>query len=514
MPITLGELVHALPMGGRIYGDPDVLITAPITEDSRDAQVGGLFVARRGLANDGHEYLAAAVARGVAALVTERELPDANTPYLRVDDAAQALGFLAAAYYGYPSRALTVIGVTGTDGKTTTSTLIHAILKASPNVKAGLISTIAADFGDGETADTGLHVTSPGAPQLQAILAQMRDRGLTHVVLEATSHGLAQGRLNGVDLDIAVMTNVTHEHLDYHGTWEAYRDAKARLFRMLMASERTHGQSKVAVINHDDPSADYFYAIPAEEKIRYGLTAGADARAEQIVYLPNETRFTVSRQPIRLQLPGAFNVQNALAAIAATRAGLRMGFDSIQAGIASVESVSGRMQPIDEGQAFIALVDFAHTPNALQRALEAARTMVAEGGRLICVFGCAGLRDREKRRMMPQTAVQLADLSIFTAEDRRTESLEAILQTMSEAAVAVGGQEGQNFMRVADRGQALYVACQQAKAGDVVIACGKGHEQSMAFGTVEYAWDDREALRAALQGMPLTTLPTAQRWQS
>jgi UDP-N-acetylmuramoyl-L-alanyl-D-glutamate--2,6-diaminopimelate ligase len=212
----------------------------------------------------------------------------------------------------------------------------------------------------------------------------------------------------------------------------------------------------------------------------------------------------------RLSLPfvGEFNVRNAAAAFATARR-LGLQIDAIQHGLDRVQAIPGRMERIDEGQAFLTLVDFAHTPNALENALKAARKMVSAGGRLIVIFGCAGLRDREKRRMMPEIAARLADFTIFTAEDPRTESLDAILDTMAQAAAAAGGGEGETFVRVPDRGEALYRACQMARAGDVVIACGKGHEQSMAFGTTEYPWDDRAAMRAALKASPLRTLPTA-----
>jgi UDP-N-acetylmuramoyl-L-alanyl-D-glutamate--2,6-diaminopimelate ligase len=507
MPMTLAQLAEYLD-DATLHGDPNTRITAPVVESSRDVATGGLFVARRGLSVDGHRFVPDAVARGAAAVVVEDAPTDSTIPYLLVPDTSAALGYLAAAYHGFPSRHLTVIGVTGTDGKTTTSTLIHAILKASPNVKAGMISTIAADFGDGETADTGLHVTSPGAPQLQAILAEMRARGVTHVVVEMTSHGLAQGRLNGVEVDIAVVTNITHEHLDYHGTWENYRDAKATMFRMLMNSQRTQGQSKVAVINADDPSADYLAAIPAEEHVLYGIENGG-VRAENIAYTPSGTTFTVAGQDFKLKLVGAFNVYNALAAVAVARAGLRMSFGTIRRGLKSVKAIRGRMERVDEGQDYTAIVDFAHTPNALKRALEAGREMLPEGKRLIAVFGSAGLRDREKRRMMAETSAQLADMTILTAEDPRTESLDDILAEMAAGCVSQGGIEGETFIRVPDRGAALYQACQMANAGDIVMACGKGHEQSMCFGVIEHPWDDVTALRAAIQGEPLRTLPTA-----
>lgn len=506
--LTLGALARHIDVIA-LNGDPDTPITAPVVESSREIEPGGVFVARRGLSTDGHRYIPDAIERGAAAVVTERELDDVQIPYLLVQDSAAVLGYLAAAYHDFPSRKLTVIGVTGTDGKTTTSTLIHAILKASAHVRAGMISTLAADFGDGSTTDTGFHVTSPGAPHLQALLAEMVRRGVTHVVVEMTSHGLAQGRINGVNLDVAVLTNITHEHLDFHGTWENYRHAKALMFRMLLLSERTHGQSKVAVINADDPSADYFAAIPAEERVLYGLGAAADVRAENVRYLPSHTAFDINGEPFKLYLTGAFNVYNALAAICATRSGLRMTLDTVRRGLESVTAISGRMERIDEGQDFTAIVDFAHTPNALKQALTAGREMLPDGKRLLAVFGSAGLRDKDKRRMMAEIAAQLADFTILTAEDPRTESLDGILQEMADGCTSQGGVEGETFIRVRDRGRALFEACQRAGAGDIVMACGKGHEQSMCFGVTEYPWDDRDAMRAALRGAPLTTLPTA-----
>ncbi|MCC6803260.1 MAG: UDP-N-acetylmuramoyl-L-alanyl-D-glutamate--2,6-diaminopimelate ligase, partial [Anaerolineae bacterium] len=416
------------------------------------------------------------------------------------------VGWLAAAYHDFPSRKLTVIGVTGTDGKTTTSTLIYTLLGKG----CGLISTISADVGD-TTLDTGFHVTTPGAPMIQALLARMVANGLSAAVLEITSHGLAQGRLNGVDIDVAVLTNVTHEHLDYHGTFEDYRAAKGRMFAMLSQSYRKPNMPKVSVINADDPSADYFAAFPADKVVTYGIyNAQAQWRAIDIRYQPSGTTFNINTgiHWWETSLVGEFNVYNCLAAIETVFC-FSVPYGELRRSLAKVQSIPGRMERIDAGQDFLALVDFAHTPNALENALKAARKMVGAGGRLIATFGSAGLRDRDKRRMMPEVAARLADFTILTTEDPRTESLAAILETMAQAAAAAGGIEGETFIRVPDRGEALYRACQMAHAGDVVIACGKGHEQSMAFGTVEYPWDDRDAMRAALRGSPLRTLPTA-----
>lgn len=551
MAKTIGGLLDGVDGVIAVPGDTDAPITAPIVESSASVEPGGVFVARRGLSFDGHAFIADAIARGAAAIVGERPLneiaPDGlAVPYVQVENAGEIVGWLAAAYHDYPSRKLIVIGITGTDGKTSTSTMLYHILRISTNERAGMISTIAAYIG-GDRLDTGLHVTTPGAPQIQAILARMVDAGLRMVVLEATSHGLAQGRLNGVDFDVAAFTNVTHEHLDYHGTFEAYRAAKGRLFAMLGTSARKPRQPKVSIINGDDASAATFAAFPADRRAVYHGEAPAtpevdsvhtvpakgevddvhhvdsvhvspspssDAyRARDVRYDQDGTHFMLEsggeRTPIHIPLIGGFHVANALAAAACARA-VGASWDAIRDGIARVPGISGRMERIDEGQHFLAIVDFAHTPNALANALSTARRYADK--RLICVFGCAGLRDREKRILMPRIAIEFADLSLFTAEDPRTEPLDEILATMADAACEAGGVEGETFMVIPDRGEAILHAMSHAAKGDVVIVCGKGHERSMAFGTEEVAWDDRDAVRAALQGdrAALAVLPTAK----
>ncbi|MCY4073715.1 MAG: UDP-N-acetylmuramoyl-L-alanyl-D-glutamate--2,6-diaminopimelate ligase [Chloroflexi bacterium] len=510
MPKTLRDLLESITQRQMIstQGDLSVEISAPVAESSLDVQPGGIFVARVGQSADGHSYIPQAIAAGAAAIVGEAPQDDLPVPYVRVRDAQAVIGPLAAAYHGFPSRELVVIGVTGTDGKTTTCHLLHSILKRVREVKAGYISTISAVFGD-ETVATGLHVTTPGAPQVQAYLARMVEAGLTHCILEMTSHGLAQGRLNGVDIDVAVLTNVMHEHLDYHGSWENYRDAKAIMFKMLGEAWRKPGIAKLAVINADDDSAAYFGTFPADRLQSYGVRTRADYRATELSFRPDATAFRVQGQHLEMRLPGDFNVSNALAAIVAARE-LGVFWSDIRAGIAAVDLISGRMERIDEGQDFIAMVDFAHTPNALRRALGAGRAMLPPGKRLIAVFGSAGLRDVEKRRLMAETSAQLADLTVLTAEDPRTESLDDILEMMAEGCRASGGIEGESFIRVRDRGEAIFRACQSARSGDLVMACGKGHEQSMCFGATEHPWDDRDAMRSALRGAPLATLPTAK----
>ncbi|MBZ0274818.1 MAG: UDP-N-acetylmuramoyl-L-alanyl-D-glutamate--2,6-diaminopimelate ligase, partial [Anaerolineae bacterium] len=466
MPKTLADLIHGQPGVLSVTGDTNTPITAPVVESDADVYPGGVFVARRGGSVDGHDFIPRALERGAAAVVGEKDITGLPVPYVRVENAMEITGYLAAAYHDYPSRKLIVIGVTGTDGKTTTSTLIHSILQAATGGKAGLISTVNAVLGD-SVADTGLHVTTPGAPQVQGFLAQMLAGGLTHCVLEMTSHGLAQGRLNGVDVDVAVMTNVTHEHLDYHGSFEAYRAAKGRMFAMLSQSYRKPDMPKIAVINADDPSADFFRSFQADRSLTYGIQPPCTVQAADIHYAPDSTRFTVAETTYQSPLVGGFNVLNTLAAITA---GGTLGIDAatIQAGLTAVPAIPGRMERINEGQNFTAIVDFAHTPNALENALNAGRGMLPPGKRLIAVFGSAGLRDREKRRMMAEVSARLADITVLTAEDPRTESLDGILEIMAQACISQGGIERETFFRVPDRGEALYRACQLAQPGDIV----------------------------------------------
>ncbi len=494
---------------------PDVNITG-VTSDSRQVQPGNLFVAMPGGSTDGHRYIPNAIQKGAAAVAGEQALEGLPVPYIQVMNSRRALAFLAAGYYRFPARKLVVIGVTGTDGKTTTTNLIFQILKAA-GIRVGMISTVNAVIGDQEL-DTGFHVTTPDSPDVQRYLAQMAAAGLTHVVLESTSHGLAQYRVDACEFDIGVVTNITHEHLDYHHTYEDYRLAKARLFSMLAETKpKDFPAPKAGVLNRDDISYEYLSRLLQVPEISYGLDPQADLYAEKITYDEKGMLFEVAgpgfRFPVRTRLSGLYNVSNCLAAIGACVAGLQIPLEAAQAGIASLAGVPGRWETIDLGQDFLAVVDFAHTPNALKVALEAARHRMQsqeKAGRVIVVFGSAGLRDRQKRRMMAETAARLADLTVLTAEDPRTESLEDILAEMAQGAASQGGEENKTFWRISDRGEAIRFAVEQARPGDIVLACGKGHEQSMCFGTVEYPWDDRIAMRAALSerlGLPGPDMP-------
>jgi UDP-N-acetylmuramoyl-L-alanyl-D-glutamate--2,6-diaminopimelate ligase len=477
---------------------PDVEITG-IAIDSRAVKPGYLFVAMKGGNVDGHDYIQKALDNGAAAIVGDVGRLT-NPIYVGLENPRQALTWLAAAFHDFPARQLTVIGVTGTDGKTTTSNLIYKILIAA-GIKTGMISTVNAVVGD-EILDTGFHVTTPDAHDVQRYLAQMVKAGLTHVALETTSHGWAQYRVDACEFDIGVVTNITHEHMDEHGNYENYRAAKARLFSSLERTlSKPSGNPRLGVINRDDiKSFDFLNDLIKVNKLNYGLGDDADVRALDVEYSSAGIKFTAVSKDFRVNvsssLVGAYNVSNCLAALTAAVYGLGIKPEIAAQGIASLEGIPGRMEQIDLGQNFIAIVDFAHTPNALKVALESARKMTK--GRVISVFGSAGLRDKEKRRMMAETSIELADLSVLTAEDPRTESLDGILEEMAAGARSKGGREGETFWRVADRGEAIKFALRLAREGDTVISCGKGHEQSMCFGRTEYLWDDRIAMRAAL----------------
>ena len=514
--MNLNALLRAL-LEYRIENARDIEITN-ITSDSRQVTPGGLFVAYPGVRDDGARFIPDALARGAVAIVAE-QTPSAMSsfpsgtalyPIITVPNARAALARLAAAWHDFPSRKLRVIGVTGTDGKTTTCRLAASILTSAGH-KVGAITTIAATIGDAEI-DTGFHTTTPDAPEVQRYLARMVDAGMEYAVVEATSHGLAQHRLDAVEFDIAVVTNITHEHLDFHGTWENYRDAKATLFRSLMTTYHKPRTAKVAVLNADDTERkvfDYLLQIPAEEQIAYGLTprllSPADSLlqfifARDIKHSPGGLSLTVVTPYGELEvgspLVGRFNVSNILAAIGIGMA-RRVPFQAMREGVARVQGVPGRME-VMQREPFAAVVDFAHTPNALRVALETARETFAPHGRVIVVFGCAGLRDVVKRAWMGEIAGRLADRIVVTAEDPRTEPLEGINLQIAEGLRRAGRSENEDYTIVNDRGEAIAIAVKMAQPGDVVIVTGKGHERSMCFGTTEFPWSDQDELKKAL----------------
>lgn len=378
------------------------------------------------------------------------------------------ISILATIFYHYPARNLVVIGVTGTDGKTTTSTLIYEILRKAAK-KVALITSVCAKIGR-KNLDTGLHVTTPDAWELQKLLRYIADKKFKFVVLESTSHGLAQYRLWGCNFQIGVLTNVTHEHLDYHGSWFQYLKDKARLFK----------KTKYSVLNRDDGSYSYLKDKAGGKVITYGL---------------KKADFTPEKFTFKTLLPGDYNQYNCLAAIAVSKI-LEINNKDIKKAITSFKGVPGRMEEVLSKPLKI-IVDFAHTPNGLENALRTLRAV--EHKRLIAVFGCAGLRDKEKRPKMGKIACRLADIVVLTAEDPRTEDVKEIIGQIEK-----GCEKKGKIYKEPDRGKAIALAISLAKEGDVVGIFGKGHEKSMCFGTKEYPWLDKKAIEKVLRSKKIS----------
>jgi UDP-N-acetylmuramoyl-L-alanyl-D-glutamate--2,6-diaminopimelate ligase len=474
-----------------------------IASDSRQVRPGDLFVAIQGMEVDGHSFIGDAVRRGAVAVIGEEPQSatlalGASVPYFRVPSSREALAWLAAAWHGYPGRKLRVIGVTGTDGKTTTVRLIAEILRAA-GYRVGWIHTVSACIG-GQEIETGLHTTTPDALDVQRYLARMVDECIPYAVIEATSHGLAQHRVTGCEFDVAVVTNITHEHLDYHRTYDQYRAAKAQLFEQVGTSYRKPGVAKVCVLNADDSSYDFLERFCTKHSYSYGIHHPSDVEGFDIHASTSGLSFKISTPTgafaVQSPLVGLFNAYNILAAVTATMS-QGVPFEAMQHGISVVKGVTGRMERIELGQDFTVIVDFAHTPNALENALQTVRTLTQ--GKVIVVFGCAGLRDRAKRPRMGEIAGRLADDIVLTAEDPRTEDVNDIIEEIVAGCEQAGCREGVDFWRVPDRGEAIASAINRAQPGDLVIVTGKGHERSMCFGTTEHPWSDHEAVMGALR---------------
>jgi len=394
---------------------------------------------------------------------------------------------LAIARYGYPAGGLTVVGVTGTDGKTTTSHVLYAILLAA-GIKASLISTTGAIIYGRESEDLDLHVTTPSPFKLQKILRDARRAGSTHIILESTSHGLAQHRVLGCNYRIGVLTNITEEHLDYHGSYDRYLQDKARLFRNVETS----------ILNREDRSYGAMTGLAAGRQVTYALAGRADFTAVDIHADLSGTTFTIPQldRTIRSSFLAEYNIYNMLAACAAAHA---LGIDpsAIAAGLEKARPPKGRLERVDMGQPFTVFVDFAHTSNGLDQMLQKLRPLVAQ--QLIVVFGCAGLRDPNKRDPMGASAGKYADKTVLTAEDPRTEDLDKIIDQIAAGAERSGAVLNESYFRVKARAEAIDFAIRKlARPGDVVVCTGKAHEKSMNYGNGEEPWDEFAAVRAAL----------------
>ncbi|MGD0861476.1 MAG: UDP-N-acetylmuramoyl-L-alanyl-D-glutamate--2,6-diaminopimelate ligase [Candidatus Limnocylindrales bacterium] len=475
--------------------------------DSRSVEADGVFVAIPGEHVDGHDYVADAVARGAAATIVERPLSGVAVPQIVVDRGQAALAAAAAWWYGDPSRELGIVGVTGTDGKTTTSFLASAVLEAA-GISTGQLTTAQIKIGDLRGANPE-HVTTPQAPQLQRALRAMVKAGNKAAIVETTSHGLALERVGGIAYDVAIFTNLTHEHLELHGTFEAYRDAKLGLFRNLGADlsrreKPARRWPRAAIVNHDDPSASLFEAAGTSvgtSLLTYGYSADADVRAVSVEEDSRRLGFGVRTArwsgEVSLQLAGRFNVYNALAAVALGEA-LELPPQAIRTGLAGVRGVPGRMERVDCGQPFAVIVDYAHSPASLQVVLDQLAPVAAGGdGALIVVFGSAGERDVQKRPLMGRIAGERCRLVVVTDEDPRGEDRQAILDEIAAGAESAGKRRGEDVLCIPDRAEAIAAAFDRAGPGDVVVLAGKGHEQSIIMNDGPRPWDERtEAIRA------------------
>ncbi len=483
-------------------GDIGQIEITKLAYDSRKVAPGGMFIAVPGTHTDGRHYLAEAARLGALVALGPALEQGALTPplpYIEVENVLSALGDLSCAYYGYPAQRLCTIGVTGTDGKTTTSNLLHALLREA-GIHCGLMTT--ANFkSDDREWENATRQSTLEALEVQQFLRSLLDEGRTHAIIEATSHGLELQRVRGCAFDIGVVTNITHEHLEFHKTLENYRRAKARLFEMLDPQrDKGLGVRPVAILNRDDSSYAILKPYCRVPILDYGIDNAAAVRAVDVRLRATSTRFLAllpgAEVMIETQLVGQFNVSNCLAAIA-TACSLGVAPGIIARGLAKVQGVTGRMERIDEGQDFTVIVDYAHTPDSLAKVLAILRPLTI--GKLIVLFGSAGERDVQKRPLMGQIAAQLADFFVITDEDPREEDRNAILREIARGGEAVGKREGQDFLCIADRTQAIEAAFQRARPGDTVLLAGKGHEQSIIIGREKLPWDDRRAARDQLR---------------
>jgi UDP-N-acetylmuramoyl-L-alanyl-D-glutamate--2,6-diaminopimelate ligase len=480
-------LVPLLPV--RVTGDDSLEITG-LTADSRKVKPGTLFVCLKGFTVDGHMFAAKAVEQGAVAILAEEDV-DVPATVVRVPDTRRAMAMLADRFYGSPTRELKLIGVTGTNGKTTTTHLIDKILRDREK-KTGLIGTIHMRIGD---QFEELKNTTPDAIDLQQSFRRMRDIDTEYAIIEVSSHALELGRVRGCDVHTAVFTNLTQDHLDYHKTMENYRYAKSLLFSQL-GNSYDPNRPKTAVLNADDEASKLYATVTSARVITYGIDQPADVRAEEIEITSRGTSFTVHTFAgsirLNLRLIGKFNVYNALAAIAVTLAeGVQLS--DIKASLEAVTGVSGRFESVDAGQPFTVVVDYSHTPDSLENALVTVKEFAK--GRIFCIVGCGGDRDRTKRPIMAQIATKYADLAVLTSDNPRSEEPQAILDDMLAGLADVATDRYTTFV---DRREAIRFAVSQAQENDVILIAGKGHETYQIIKGQVLPFDDREVAREAI----------------
>jgi UDP-N-acetylmuramoyl-L-alanyl-D-glutamate--2,6-diaminopimelate ligase len=484
--MTRNQLARIL--GCEVPDGEDVAITSA-TEDSRRVGPGAVFFAVHGLRSDGHAFAEVAAKAGAVAIVGARSGVKtwAGIPYFRAASPRRVLGEVAHALAGHPSRTMTVIGVTGTNGKTSTVLLARQILETNGYQASGF-GTLGSIVG--EQAEPMKH-TTPFGEDMVRLFVRARDAGATHVVMEVSSHAIEQDRIAGIDFRVAAFTNLTQDHLDYHENMEEYRRAKLKLF------EGIDGPGKFAVVNRDDPSADVFIQasrVPCYTFGRLGDCRAADIRTEE-----RTTVFTAQTlwgdTEVTLRMLGRHNVSNALCAIT-IGCGMGLPVERVAEGVAALKNVPGRFEHVDAGQPFRVIVDYAHTEDGLRNVLQAAREICR--GAVIVVFGCGGDRDKTKRPKMGKAAAELADFAILTSDNPRTEDPDQILREVEVGMERAGRKRDKDYWVLRNRAEAIRRAIDRARPGDLVMIAGKGHEDYQIIGTERIHFDDREAVRAAL----------------
>ena len=491
--MKLEELVRGVP-GATLEGNGDVEITG-IAYDSRRAKPGDLFVAVEGLQADGHVFVNDALARGAAAVAIERDSKvPAGTPVVRMPSTRSGLAEVAAEFFGRPSRRLKVAGITGTDGKTTTTHMAEHVLQAS-GVMAGAMSTVSFTVSGRET-DNLSGQTTIEAPEVQAWLARMVEAGVAYAVIETTSHALVQERVRATEFDVAAFTNVGHDHLDYHPSWDAYLEAKARLIDFA-ANSSDKGIEKTAVLNRDDLSYDRLSRHPIARRWSYGLTTAADLHPLDLRVTGTGSQFRlmtpVGETDVDLHVPARFNIYNALCAAGVCLA-LGVPLEAIGTGLAGFEGVRGRLEPVDLGQDFRVFIDFAHSAGALASALAELRPFTP--GRLIVVFGSTARSDHD-RPGMGRAAAEFADFFIITTDDPLQQDPVEIARDVQEG--VEGKAPGLDYEIVIDRRAAIRRAIEIARPGDCVLLAGKGHERTMRMASGSEPWDERAEAEAAIK---------------
>ncbi len=474
---SLSDLVADLP-DAELLGDGAAAVSRLVYR-SEEAAPGALFFCIPGTRLDGHDYAGDAVSRGALALVVERRLP-LDVAQVRVASVREAMGPISAAFYGRPAERMRLVGVTGTSGKTTVTYLLEAVFR-SAGWRPGVIGTTGVRI-DGDPVP--LARTTPEAPDLHGLLAEMLDRGVEAVAMEVSSHGLEQHRVGGLRFGVAVFTNLSQDHLDYHPSMEAYLAAKAALFTSVFTDR--------AVVNHDSPEGRSLVGrVPT---ITFGIDGGADVRATEVETTAEGIRFLADGVPIRSALRGLFNVENCLAAFTTGRT---LGLDerAVAEAIGSVRGVPGRLESVEAGQDFLVLVDYAHKPDGVEKMLRTARPLAT--GRLIVVLGCGGDRDRGKRPLMGRAATANADLSVITSDNPRSEDPLTIIAEIVPGAQQGGGR----YVIEPDRRAAIHLALAEAGAGDVVVIAGKGHETSQELADRTIPFDDRDVAVEELRAL-------------